>query len=494
MEINFRKLVRSSAVFSVLGMLPSLSRVLLMPLFLLFLSPYNYGIIGLNGTLASALPIFLTLGYNNSFMRYFFDYQRNKKILYAYVSTIMVMTLVISVLLIVITIPLGQKIHTVAFKDPVFTYYPYGITAIVMAMIFSLNGIQLMFYRNLQRITSYLWLAGGIFIVSTIAESFAILVFRFDAAGIILMKVGGILLVSIISWISLIREMGTISFDFRFLKSSFRYSVYLIPYIFFGFIYTSYDRVMIEKYLDFNALAVFNLSMAIVMFVEMGIGAIQNAIYPSVYEMFKNDPKVHEESINKIFRFMGMVIMIIVGGLCAATPIGIDFLKPVYRTAIYLVPVLLISYLFRYLWVVYTVPLFYYKKQVKKLPLLNFIGGCITVGVNFMLLPTLGLLGAAIAAVCVRLVLYLCTYYLVIGSSDFKFDLSYVWVIFLVVSLLLTGLFASDYFFHLPPLLFKGFSFMPLLFVMMFYIRKLKLLSLKGVGELLKINTYMWRI
>ncbi len=494
MNLNFRKLIQSSAAFSIMGTLPTLSRIVLLPIFLVFVTPYNFGIIGLNATIASALPIFLSLGYNSTFSRYFFDYKKNHKLIGAYLSTVLIMTMGISLFFLIITIPFGQKIHNHVFKHPEFTYFPYGISALITATTSALNTIQLLYYLNMQKTKSYLWLSGSVFVVSTIAEALAILVFRFEAAGIIWCKLIGVMAVTIVSLIFLFKEIGGLKFDFRFLSNSFKYSLSIIPYVVFGFIYSSYDRVMIENYLNFTSLAVFNVSMAIVMFVEIGIASIQGAMYPPIYEMFKVNHKSHEESINKIFRLMGLVVMVIIGGLCAATPLVIHFLKPVYSIAVYLVPVLLISYLFRYLYIVYSVPLFYFKNQVRKLPWLNFVAGCVTVGVNILLLPSFGLLGAAITAVIVRMAVYFMTWYFAINSSDFVFNLGYFWWIFGIVIFLLCGIFSCYYLFNITATLFKCISFLPLIFVIVFYVIRLKLYTMESISKIFKPSAFLMDI
>lgn len=439
MASGYRSFLKSTTIYSFLAFLPLASRFVLLPIFLLYLAPREFGIIGLSTAISSALPIFFTLGFDHAFSLYFFHYNKNKTLLHTYISTVFLTVLLISTILFLLILPWGPEIYKLAFKDPTFTFYPYGLISTVVAIFTSINSIIVIYLRNSQKPMLFLLFSGGSFFLSIITETIAVIFFKAKAADILTIRMSVMALVSIVTWTIILKKYG-LRFEKRFLKSSLSYSLPIIPYVFFAFIYMNYDRIMIENYLNLESVAVYNLAASVAIIVDTVLNSLQNTTTPLVYEKLKQNYKTNEPYVSRIYRGMGLTVFVAIGAICLAAPFLIlNLLKPIYASALTILPILLIGYIFRYLYTAYVDPLFFFKKT-KQLPWLNVLAGSLTILLNIWLLPRLGLWGAAISMLVSRMAQLMLTYYWYTKASDFRYKLRYIHQLTIVISVLLLAI------------------------------------------------------
>ncbi len=393
--------------------------------------------------------------------------------LHSYISTIFLTILFLSLAFFLLILPWGTKIYQLAFKDPSFTFYPYGITTVSIAAVNSINSIISFYLRNSKQPLLFVFFSGGSFILSIISEALAVIHFHARAADVLIVRLSVLGFVSIVTWSLLLRKTG-LRFDRRFLRASLSYSLPIIPYVLFGFIYMSYDRIMIEQYLNMTSVAIYNLAASIAVLSDTALSSLENTTAPLVYEKLKESAKQNANYVSRIFRGIGLSVYSIIALLCMMAPIVIIFfLKPIYLQALILLPVLMIGYIFRYLYSLYVDPLFFFKKT-KQLPWLNVVAGTITVIANMILLPVWGLWGAAASMLLARGAQLLLTYYLYRKYSYFRYNLTYIRPISIGLILILLSI--SLYHYWIPNMHYVFFITysLPLFFISVFMFLYLK--------------------
>jgi O-antigen/teichoic acid export membrane protein len=422
-SVSFRKLVEGTFVYTLLGFLPLAARLVLFPVFVRYLTPYDYGLISLTNTLTSALTIVAVFGLEAAFGLYYFTYRRTPKMLATYFSTILTSMLGIGAVLVGVGWLLGPMTVRALFKDPAFSYYPYGQIAVVVAVTGAVNALVLSYYRNSQQPRKFFLVAITSFAISLVAEAVAIIGMKQGAEGVLIARLlgAGVVAVAVIGYV-----YGTtgLAFSRKMLWRSLAYSTPVLIYLFFGFVYNSYDRILIENYLSVAQVAVFSTAFTIASVLEIFMQAVQSATYPSVFELLKHDPKAHAQRVNQLFRMIGWGMLVLAAAILAPTPAFITYVtRPEYEPAVQLVPWLLVGFLFRFFYIVWTTPLFFYARYTKQLPWLNIVCGVAIVGFNIALLPWLGLLGAAIAMVLARGIQLMITAALYYRQHELRIDL-----------------------------------------------------------------------
>ncbi len=458
---NFKHIVKATSIYTILGFLPTFSRIFLLPVFLIYLSTADFAIIGLFSMLSSIIPVIITLGMEHAFTRFYFDYQSSKKLLNAYFSTAFIFILLISVVFSVIFMLTGGMLFKTIFKNDVFTFYPFGVLSLINSVFSSLNTLFIVLYRSSKNVKAYASFNLLLFFLITIFDILAIVFFKLNLEKILLLKTAASVFVCLLFSVIHFSKAG-IYFEKRFIRPSLKYALPVLLYSGLAIIFSYLDRFIIERNIDLNALAVFNLAMAIGQIIETMMFAIQTATYPSVYEMFKEDPHANADGINRLYRLVGVFVILITLLLVACTPVAIiNFLVKEYWMAIPIIPIIVAGYYYRYLYIVYAEPIFFFKKT-KKLPGLSLIAGVFGFVGNILLIPFLGIEGAALVFFASRIVILLPTIYWYLRSSSFRFDLKYLHPIIILNTLFCLFLYLMVAYFPVAPNLTMMLFFVPL--------------------------------
>ena len=421
---NLSQFLKSSMIYGFLGFLPAASKLFLFPIFVHYLSPYDYGIISLNSTMVSFLTIIMMLGFDGAFSRFFFNYSEDETSLNRCLSTILICIAAAGSLLILMVIPFGNFIHSFLYKDKTYSFFPYGIISLISGLVTSINTIILIYYRNNKQAWSYFLLAIGVFTLTTVFEFVAIVFLNCHALGVLIARLSGSLIVSFIAWV-LILNKTKLRFDKNIIRPCLQYGLPILLYSFLGFFYISYDRIIIENKLSISDIGIYNTAFTIAQVSEITLYAIQYAVQPDLFKLYFN-LLMNKVKIDKIYRGVGLLMILFVSLALALTPVFIyHFTRKEFQPAIYLIPVLLVGFICRYFYMVFTTPLFFFNSTAR-LPWLNVIAGIVTIVLNYSLIPVMGLMGTAIAMLASRAIQLPLSVFWSRKISKVSIDLKYI--------------------------------------------------------------------
>jgi O-antigen/teichoic acid export membrane protein len=438
-----REFITSGTIYTILGFLPTASRFFLFPLFLHYLSPDDFALISLNTMVASILPTFMTLGLEASMNRFYFDFVKYPKIEKAFVSTLVISISVFAVIIGLVFVAIGPQLFLISFKSPRFTFFPFGITALLSAIPGALSSLYLNYLRCRKDLKNYIALNLGFFILMMLGDIFGIVVFKMRVEHLVWIKP---LITSpfiLIGTFVLLFKIG-VHFDRRLLRIAMSYSTPLLPHIIFGLVFIYADRIMIENNLNLTYLAIYNTTMAISTIIDTFEQALRNATFPNIYGLLKENVYTNIGPIGRIHTINGLIIMSIMSAIVLCTPFGAYcLLKQVYRPLIYLVPFALIISVVRFYYIVYAEPLFFFKK-VQYVSLSTVTQGCFALLLNFLLIPRFGLIGALSANIISKLIQVAIVYYFTTTIKAFKYKLNFIMTaIFILIVIQLAISFVS---------------------------------------------------
>lgn len=132
-----------------------------------------------------------------------------------------------------------------------------------------------------------------------------------------------------------------------------------------------------------------------------------------------------------------MTLFIAVGSMiCLATSVFLPEIIKIFgqdfRSGYYIIPVVLLAYLFNGIYV-NLMPGIYFEKKTKYLPLITGIAAGLNVGVNFLLIPVMGMMGAALATLVSYMSMAIGLY--IVVQKFYKIDYEYGKIMFLLISL-----------------------------------------------------------
>ena len=459
--------LKSGAVYTILGFLPTASRFFLFPFFLHYLSPEDFALISLNTMVASILPAFITLGLETSMNRFYFDFFKYPKIEKAFLSTLILSISCLSLLIGVLFIAVGPMLFHISFKTPRFTFYPFGVTALLTAMPGGLYALYLNYLRCRKALRNYVILNLSLFLLTSLGEIVGIVFLKLHVEQLVWIKPLITWPIVILSTILLLYQTG-IHFEKRLLRIALSYSTPLLPHLVFGMVFVYTDRLMIENNLNLTYLAIYNLTMAISNVIDIFEQALRNATFPNVYKMLKENVYANVLPISRIHTINGLILTAIMAVIVFSTPIGVFYLlKEVYHPLIYLIPFALIISVVRFYYLMYVEPLFFFKK-IKEVSTSTFIQGCFAIVFNFLLIPRFGLYGALVANILSKAVQVGFIYYVSINIKIFQYKVSFILkcmmsliLMMVVISFVTKNLLDNRILIYLIdciPLIFVGFS------------------------------------
>ena len=391
--LSRNKFIASSGVYVLGSLLQKGLAFLLIPLYTRYLTPDDYGIVGLGTSIASVLTIVLGFGVYASVGRHYFDYKDNPARLKQYITTNYLFLMIASGVLALATDFAGSLIWEKVTSGQI-PFSPYIRIVIWSSYVELLVQIPLVLYRAQQRARTFIVAQLSVFSL-TLALTIWLVVFRrMGAAGQLsaLLLSNGIM--SVILTFFLFKEWFIPRLNLGDMRESLAYGIPLIPHGLSGWALGFIDRLLLESRIPLAALGLYNLGYQLGMIMAILVTSINMAWVPYYY-MLQTDRAQPETTIRRVVE----LYIALVGGICL---LGILFSQEIlhwmvasgYRGAAQYVPLIMLAYLFNGYYYFVSAPLFYYKKT-KLIPLITISSAILNIVLNLWWIPSAGALGSA---------------------------------------------------------------------------------------------------
>ena len=355
------KLFKSTALYGILNFLPLGSRFLLFPLFVNYLTPTDFGLIGLHASVANLMTILITLGLDSAYTRFYFDYEENTRSSKDYLSTIFILVLGIGACLGVVLFFTGEIIFATVFESESYSFYPYGIYAYVFGFGVSLNAIVLINLRNREEPVKYFLFSVSVFVLMIVLECLVVFGDNPTAENVLAARVVGLVAPSAIFWFFAFRNSFRLKWNL--LKESMRYALPVFVYTLLGFTYLYFDRILVGNFLTVEKLSIYTAALMIASVLELSLHAIDLAITPTLFRLYKKEAFL---DARKLLNAIGYFVYLLASVILVLSPIFIEnFVPTYYNPAIGMIPIFLIGYVFRFLFGAINKELYYHKKGEK---------------------------------------------------------------------------------------------------------------------------------
>jgi len=398
---DIRSLFRSTFIYTLLGFLPMASAFVLTPVYTKYMMPEEYGKVALANIFQAYLSIFIAIGIDSAFTRFFFRY-RKRAITNALLSTSLISILGISALLYIVFLLAGPQVFQLAFDTPSFTYAEFGHFIFVTTMFAITYSVISQYYRDSENLKAFSLLALTYFVFVTAGSYIGIVVFRGGAQGSILGKMAGTVLTMIIYLCFFFYKTGFV-FKPKYARQMYIYGYPLVIYSLLAVTFESMDRFFLNKHFTLNDLGQYNLAFVVASTIGIVLNSLQAAISPNVYKLLNsNQPDKHAQ-VNTIYKYMlWITLFIVVACIAASYPVINYFISTNYHSCVVYIPLLALAWMGRTYFMIYSNPLFFHGKTTY-LPLINFISVVIGIAANFILINTYGIIGVCLAVVIIKM-------------------------------------------------------------------------------------------
>lgn len=419
-SIELKRLAKESSIYFFSSSLVSAGRFLLIPIYVKFLPPEQYGIFGLMALFGGVLSTLMTLSLHGSVSRFYFDFRDNKKELKSYISTIFYFLIGANFLVLVLLISFGSEMFKLLVKNEIITFYPYGFVVLITTYLNLFGVVPLTLFRVRQQPTLYATFEIGRFIIASSLSIYFVVYTSRLAIGLL---VGELISASILSimffGILLIKKDLTLSFDFKKLSSSLLFSLPILPHLMLGMVIGAADKIIIERFISLKDLGIYVVGYSLGSFMNVIVTSINSACSPWFMDTAKNN-----SNAKIIFKEFFTKYLIIVGGICIISILYakeiINYILPdSYNKTSMVISFILFGYLFQGLYYVVCNPLFYIKKTMY-LPFISGIVALINIILNILFIQLYGIIAAAIVFALSNIIYFFLTY--IISQKLYRID------------------------------------------------------------------------
>ena len=398
MNSRGKYLIKNTAIFALSNIGTKIINFFLVPLYTYVLTNEQYGTTDLIFTISSFLAPILILNINEAIMRFALDKNADDNKL----LSIGLVTVGASAVIGLLLIPLVDCYPPLA----IYKYYVYLYT-----ISYGATDIFLCYLRGKEQLLEFS--IGNIIRTTAIALfNIAFLMkFKMGIKGYLVAYISANVITSLYSIVvgNVGRTLKKFAFDRALYNQMIRYSVFLIPTSFMRWIINSSDRIMITYFMGLSVSGLYAVSSKIPSLVST-ISTIFNQAY-SYSAIKENESKDRNEYNNKIFHYLFISVSISGITLLAVIKGFIRFyVSPEYYEAWICTPPLIagtcILILATFFSVSYTV-----NKDSVGFMKSGAIGTLINVLLNFVLIPQIGSMGAALATAASYVAVFMYRYF-----------------------------------------------------------------------------------
>ncbi len=374
---------------------------LLIPIKTRILIPFDYGILAVFGSTVQIITLFFNLGTYGSVTRYYHektdDFNDYLKTITAFISFIniffVLIFFVISVFLSKV-INLNQNLIIIAgivsFTNVPISIYLAYLNGAGNSKTFSIISIVKFFIFSVVSITWMLLLKENRYMGS-----------------IYTMLIVNSLFVLFVYYKIFVSKKGRITKLKQHIFYGLKFGIPLIPHTFSGVMLAYFDRIIINQIVGSAETGIYSFAYNIGMLMFVVVTAFSRSWSPFFYS-YMNKKQYEEININAQSNFK--FIIIIAGLLILFSGEIVKIMADQkYHVAIDLIPVIVISYVFVYLYTLF-VGFSFYLKKTYVISINTLIAGGVNIALNYLLIPRYGYFIAAYTTLISYMLLFLLHY------------------------------------------------------------------------------------
>lgn len=401
--------IKTSAIYTVAGMLPMASAILLLPFYLNYLPLEQYGQLAFYLAFSMLVQVVVTYSFDSSLYIYYHDYKNDKTKLSVLISSAYGFIAMVAVAVVLVLTLTGSFVFEIVAGEKGISFFPYGFLSVLTAIFQSFFKVHSSLLQTQEKPVMFFW-------ANLISFS---LIALFTVGGLILFPeelvgpVGGRALAAFFagSW-ALVRVFTAFGFhyDFNFLKTTFRINNSSFIYQLQQWVINYFDRLIIMVYLTMEDVGAYDFVWKCLLVIDLIIAGLYNSFYPKVIAtLAEQNEKQSTPSINRYYHGLTAAIMILVSGAVLMFPLLKHFglMKPEYETSLIYIPYMGLIYLIRGMRFYFALP-YGALKYTKPLPIIYLVISVVKVGLMLLFVKQYGIMaviGASLISTLLEVVL-----------------------------------------------------------------------------------------
>ncbi|MGE5364358.1 MAG: lipopolysaccharide biosynthesis protein [Bacteroidota bacterium] len=485
---ELKKLLKQSSIYGVGAVISPLISFIMLPIYTRFLTPEDYGVLALTNVVTLTMTAVVGLGIRSGIMRIYYTYSE-KKDRDSVIITSLFFSFAVSILF-----SLTLHIFSPYIAPRLFNVKEcyYILDLVSYSIVFSiLGGNLLAVLRTEEKSKAYIFVTTTSLVLTMLLNIFFVVVLKRKVAGVLEAGLIATFVIAVGNAIYTIRDKK-LSLSFSKLKEVLGFGIPLVPALIADITLSLSDRYFLEHYTSLSDVGLYSLGYRIAAMLSILVTKPFNMAWPPY--MFKTAEKKNAPEIYKNVLVYYLFVAAWVGSLLSL--FSREALMIVATSAYYgaykIVPIIVVSYILVGIEQIMVAGL-HITKKTKYAGLLFIITAAINLLFNFLLIPGLGMMGAALSTIISYI--FLDSMYLVVSQKFYPInhDFGRIFKIFFAFTLVSAGTYMNFFGSGIVlPIVFKallGFSF-PLILLLIGFFRREEIAKLKQILSIVIVPVF----
>jgi O-antigen/teichoic acid export membrane protein len=357
---------------------------LTMPLFTRLMTPEEYGVMSVFLSFTGILAIIFGFGIRGAVSRYYYE---EKKDFYAYFSSNFWFVIIGSFVLMGIAILFQNPLQAFLNIPKGMIYFSFGI--VIPRVIFELYQAYLRASKRSKKVASLNIIRAFISIGLATVILFQMTDERYYARAVG-EGIAYFIVMFIILWS--LKKYITLSIKKEHLNYSLIFGLPIVLHLLSQNILNTFDQVIINQLVGKYETGIYSVSYKTGMIQNIISMGILKAWTPIFYEKMNYNKHADIRALSKKYGFIVMIVAIFL--IFFSREIISILADKSYHEALFIIPIIVVSYFFFFLYTMY-VNFSFYSKKTQNIAIITIIAGGINVFLNYLLIPKFGYAVAA---------------------------------------------------------------------------------------------------
>lgn len=423
MKEKLKELTKDTAVYGISTILGRFLNFILVPFYTNVFSTAEYGVVTTVYAYIAFFNIIYIYGMDAAYMKYaFMKDERNPRTVFSTSFLFISLTsFVFSALIVIFGRNISSALDIPSESFPIMTY-------VSLILLFDALAIIPFNYLRLKRNARKFALIKTLNImINVFLNLILILKFKMGVEAVFISNLAA----STLTLVALLPEFaGNLSskINLSYLKELLKFGIPYLPAGMASMVVQVIDRPILQRMTDESSVGIYQANYKLGIFMMLYVSMFQYAWQP--FFLSNSKDKNAKELFSKVltyFLIAGSIILVVIS-LFIEDIVKIPLLHhrtliaAAYWGGINIIPVVLLAYLFNGMYVNFTAGIFI-EGKTKYLPYITGLGALVNIAVNILLIPYMGIMGAALATLASYIAMSLGLYF--VSKRFYRVDYEY---------------------------------------------------------------------
>lgn len=389
---NNHLLIRNTSIYALGDIIPKVLGFIVLPILSDYVLPDQYGIVSYVATVNTFLAVLGLMGLNTYYLVHYYkmpDDTARKALL----GNMSIFILGVNVLLSLLLFSFGGSLF--GFAGSNVDFYPYLALGVATSFFNSFFVLPAALYRLQERPMLLTVLNIARSVVQTALTLVLVIGYHYTSLGVLWANFIAAAIFGIVFALITARH-AIFKVDWPQIKHALRFALPLVPGSIAYYAITMSDRMVIDNYLDLSELGIYGMAFQLALILNIVSYGVYRALEPHFFREFG---KPDFERMFKRMRnsFLVLMLFMMMGVGLFAREFFELFAGSAYQTTYYYVPLVMVGIFASAATMLYNTVVTA-RGRTKVISGITIIGGGASVGLNILLVPLMGLVGACLVS------------------------------------------------------------------------------------------------